>query len=376
MEDSPVQQVIISLIILLLMGYVAYNIYIIELQKMFKGENNIRKEIDIIEGIYDFRNANEWKYNTNNKLHNNYADIRPSINQEGGAEYSYNFWVYIDNNKLYDIIKKESGNSGSDIALIFKGEKIYYYNTKDNYNCSSYYGHENILPTILTKNPLIRLNTDGSKSAIVVDYNNILSPDSYQNNSKYVECKNLENKTLFKDKNKNLLGVWDINIDKKWFMISIVMKEVADSNNILSNNRALCKIYLNGMIVFDNKIETKYRGVKAYNLSEDNTVYDVYAATHKDNKSPLYINPQLHDVIKNKDSIKMQFFDTSKINEEHILKIGDIKYFNYAINTDIIQSIYNRGLNKKKAVKKEVVVEDKNMMLSQEDLENNEIKQL
>ena len=154
------------------------------------------------------------------------------------------------------------------------------------------------------------------------------------------------------------------------------MKEVADSNNILSNNRALCKIYLNGMIVFDNKIETKYRGVKAYNLSEDNTVYDVYAATHKDNKSPLYINPQLHDVIKNKDSIKMQFFDTSKINEEHILKIGDIKYFNYAINTDIIQSIYNRGLNKKKAVKKEVVVEDKNMMLSQEDLENNEIKQL
>jgi len=36
---------------------------------MFKGENNIRKEIDIIEGIYDFRNANEWKYNTNNKLH-------------------------------------------------------------------------------------------------------------------------------------------------------------------------------------------------------------------------------------------------------------------------------------------------------------------
>jgi len=26
---------------------------------------------------------------------NSYADIRPSINQEGGAEYSYNFWVYI-----------------------------------------------------------------------------------------------------------------------------------------------------------------------------------------------------------------------------------------------------------------------------------------
>jgi len=134
-----------------------------ELQKMFSGENNIRKEIDIIEGIYDFGNSNEWKYNTNNKSHNNYADIRPSINQQGGAEYSYNFWIYIDNDKLKKLM--DTDNNGRDVALIFKGEKLYYYNTDYNYNCSSYYGHETILPTILTKNPLIRLNTDGSKSA-------------------------------------------------------------------------------------------------------------------------------------------------------------------------------------------------------------------
>ena len=373
MEDSAVQQIIISLIVLLLMGYVAYNIYVMELQKMFSGENNIRKEIDIIEGIYDFGNSNEWKYNTNNKSHNNYADIRPSINQQGGAEYSYNFWIYIDNDKLKKLM--DTDNNGRDVALIFKGEKLYYYNTDYNYNCSSYYGHETILPTILTKNPLIRLNTDGVNSAIAIDYNNILSPDSYQNDSIYKTCKDLEYKSLFKDKNKNLLGIWDINIDKKWFMVSIVMKEVADTNNILSNNRSLCKIYLNGMLVFDNKVETKYTGTKAYNLSEDKSIYDVYAATHKDNKSPLYINPKLFSIISNSD-VKTQFFDTSKIDEEHILKIGDIKYFNYAINSDIIQSIYNKGLNKNKAVKKDIPVDDKNAMLTQDDLENSEIKQL
>ena len=373
MEDSAVQQIIISLIVLLLMGYVAYNIYVMELQKMFSGENNIRKEIDIIEGIYDFGNSNEWKYNTNNKSHNNYADIRPSINQQGGAEYSYNFWIYIDNDKLKKLM--DTDNNGRDVALIFKGEKLYYYNTDYNYNCSSYYGHETILPTILTKNPLIRLNTDGVNSAIAIDYNNILSPDSYQNDTIYKTCKDLEYKSLFKDKNKNLLGIWDINMDKKWFMVSIVMKEVADTNNILSNNRSLCKIYLNGMLVFDNKVETKYTGTKAYNLSEDKSIYDVYAATHKDNKSPLYINPKLFSIISNSD-VKTQFFDTSKIDEEHILKIGDIKYFNYAINSDIIQSIYNKGLNKNKAVKKDIPVDDKNAMLTQDDLENSEIKQL
>jgi hypothetical protein len=129
------------------------------------------------------------------------------------------------------------------------------------------------------------------------------------------------------------------------------------------------------MLVFDNKVETKYTGTKAYNLSEDKSIYDVYAATHKDNKSPLYINPKLFSIISNPD-VKTQFFDTSKIDEEHILKIGDIKYFNYAINSDIIQSIYNKGLNKNKAVKKDIPVDDKNVMLTQDDLENSEIKQL
>ena len=47
MESSPVQQIIISLIVLLLMGYVAYNIYLIELHNMFNGENNIRREVDM-----------------------------------------------------------------------------------------------------------------------------------------------------------------------------------------------------------------------------------------------------------------------------------------------------------------------------------------
>ena len=75
------------------MGYVAYNIYLIELKHMFKGNNDIRKEVDILKGIYDYSLA-EAKYNTVNKSHEYFIDIAPSINQEGGAEYSYNFWCW------------------------------------------------------------------------------------------------------------------------------------------------------------------------------------------------------------------------------------------------------------------------------------------
>jgi hypothetical protein len=94
LENYPLIQVIISLIILLLMGYVGYNIYLIELQNMFRNESDIRKEVLILNGTYDFSNS-EAKYNTIDKTQLNFKDIKPSINQNGGAEYSYNYWLFI-----------------------------------------------------------------------------------------------------------------------------------------------------------------------------------------------------------------------------------------------------------------------------------------
>ena len=99
LEIDPLIQVIISLIILLLMGYIGYNIYLIELQNMFNGESDIRKEVNVLSGTYDFSN-NEVKYNTSDPTQLNFKDIKPSINQEGGAEYSYNFWLNVNQDAI------------------------------------------------------------------------------------------------------------------------------------------------------------------------------------------------------------------------------------------------------------------------------------
>lgn len=77
-----------------------------------------------------------------------------------------------------------------------------------------------------------------------------------------------------------MIGVYDIEFSNKWFMVTIVMKEVADNNNILTKNRAICRIYINGLLVFENKLETIYGSNQ-----------DIYSATFKNNNSPLYINP-------------------------------------------------------------------------------------
>jgi len=83
-------------------------------------------------------------------------------------------------------------------------------------------------------------------------------------------------KMIWKSKNKNMVGIYNLDFNNKWFMVTIVMKEVSDSNNILMKNRASCKIYINGINVLDKKVETVYNG-------------SIYSATFKNNKSPFYI---------------------------------------------------------------------------------------
>jgi len=345
LENNPLMQVIISLIILLLMGYVGYNIFLIELQNMFKGQNDIRKEIYILSGTYDLSNS-EVKYNTSDKTQSNFKDINPSINQDGGAEYSYNYWLFIDQDKLKS---SKSSDKEKDIILFLKGEKILYSNNKFNYNCST----ANIVnnPVIITKNPLVRLSGDGKK--IAVEYNNIYNTESYQQGSMYKSCKQMTSSTEWNERNKNLLGIYDIEFNSKWFMVTIVMKEVSDSNNVLSINRASCKMYINGVKLLDKKVETKYDS-------------KIYSATFKNNSSPFYINPQI-------DNTKTPY---RKVDTGSVLKIADIKYYNYSINEDMISSLYNKGFNNNVADTTPANKLAKYNMVSVDDMENNKIKEL
>jgi len=354
-QYNPFIQVVISLIILLLMGYIAYNIYIIELHTMFKGSGDIRKEIEISRGILDYKEATEIKFSTVNKAHFRFLDITPSTNQQGGAEYSYNFWLYVDKEKI-----KASNQSKQDIVLFFKGEKYTYFNNDKNFNCSSTLSPTNSIRglSIITKNPLVRINHDGSKLAI--DYNNILSPDSYQHRSFNKDCDSKSGD--WNDKNSNLLGVYDINFDSRWYMVTIVMKEISDNNNILSNNRAECKIYINGYEVFNKKVETIYENAS-------------HSATYKNNNSPFYINPKFNGA-NNSPENENPFFNTAGFTDLNTLKIGDIKYFNYAINKDVIAGLLQKGLNKEDY--KPIII-DKNKeynMVSADEFESSEIKEL
>lgn len=348
-QFNPLWQVIITLIILLFMGYFAYNIYSFEYDNMLKNKNNIKKEINIINGIYDYK-ASEFMLNGYDKSRNDYVDINPSINQEGGAEYSYNFWLYINKENLDKI------NDAKDFILFLKGEKNIYYSDY-NYNCSTKSSISTDSAKLLIKNPLVRLKKDGT--AMVVEFNNIYNPDSYKNRTRYIDCKEADND--WNKKNKNMLGVYNLDFNRKWFMVTIVMKEVADSNNILLRNRASCKIFINSINVLNQKAETKYND-------------KVYSSTFKNNTSPFYINP----VIGN-DNVKVNnknYLNNNNITDFNTIKIADLKYFNYAIDNSKIAELYSNGFSKSPAIVDKNADEIKYHMVTDNELEKSEIKEL
>jgi hypothetical protein len=187
-----------------------------------------------------------------------------------------------------------------------------------------------------------------------------------------------------------MIGVYNIEFSNKWFMVTIVMKEVADNNNILTKNRAICRIYINGLLVFENKLETIY-GSKQ----------DIYSATFKNNNSPLYVNPVFNmkygatgpntkDATTRKIEDNLPYLDMNSVTLNDtkykgidnpndisgIIKMGDLKYYNYALEADAINQLFRTGLkNVKLDVNKETKYTNLNMLSSYE-LEKNEIKEL
>ena len=136
------------------------------------------------------------------------------------------------------------------------------------------------------------------------------------------------------------------------------MKEVADSNNVLSLNRASCKMYINGVKLLDKKVETKY-------------INNIYSATFKNNTSPFYINPLI-----GKDNIRDNINPYNRVTTGNSLKMADVKYYNYAINDDMITSLHNKGFNTEVAVTTPVNKITKYNMVTVDDMEYNKIKEL
>ena len=310
---SNIVQIIISLLLVLILAFIGYAIYNNESISSLKNFNNIRKEIDIFKGIVDFKNTRGSYYNTKDKTSASYVDLSPSINQNGGAEYTYNFWLYKDGNQLKNVLV-------DDIALILRGSK-----TKLHYNSpSNCFLNTDKQTYVFVKNPLIRMKSDGS--SIIVEYNTVTFPDAFHDGGNAEINANCSGSWF--DKNKGLLGIYDLSsqFDKNWFMVTVILQETSPDNDILNKNRTSCKMYINSVLMLDRLVESPYN------------ITATSSAAMRHNKGPLYINP---GGIFKRSSGGLDTDDS--VTTEKTLMMADLKYYNFALSSDEISILYKAG---------------------------------
>ena len=319
-------QIIIAIIIIVLMGVLAYGMYNKNAREILLDiitPTTIKKKTQIIDGVYEYKVGNKISFNTRDKSKGTYVDLSPSINQKGGSVYSYNFWLYFP-----ESVKEVSEdktlvlfNKGSNELVKYKS--IYRCNTNNSDN-----------GWFLVKNPLVRLDFNGSAGnskidAIIVEFNSIQEPDVFHSGANTGD-KNCTGTNMV-TRDNNLIGIKDLanrqDLRDQWNMITVVVSETSPEDDVfVSSNQAVVKLYLNGY---------------AY-LNKDGELVDKSTAM-KTNNSDLHIGT---DKKSSHNNVLPQGNPPNTTN----VGISDLTYFNYALEDTEIINLFKGGCNKSTAL--------------------------
>ena len=362
-------QILLSIFLIAIMAFISYTVYNKEYINSIDLSTSNRKITKVFSGILDYSKESNLEFETFNKTDYTYIDINPSINQNGGAEYSYNFWLYFDVDSSSNVIVPSSNfttlDAGSTadqglitgnaikyadykyIILLYKGENKRLplkNNSQLSYNCNhKTFDYDD---QIIIKNPLIKIRNDGKQ--IIVDYNNINSPESYNSDFQNLLCTDAN---FLETRNNNKIGIKDINVDnykRKFNMITIVFKEQSETEQLFYKKNASCKIYLNKKLITD-------RLATIENIENDQ-IAKFNSRVMKSNFSKLHINPINNSGISTIPNHTLG----DGITETPALQVADLTYFNYALTQTEIDRLYDNGFNKYPASFKKIIAKNFN----------------
>jgi len=349
---NTVIQIILSVFLIAIMAFICYSIYNNEIITSIKINTTTKRKTEIFTGIFDYTEQKNIMIETYDATADKFLDINPSTNQNGGAEYSYNFWLFFDlNSENSDRIAETHTDITGDfknyayIVLFYKGEVNKLPLLTNNYQCDFYnnvklqslrYLDENIN----IKNPLVKIRNDAQE--IIVEYNNINFPESYNSSATKFNC---ENTNDTKKRNLNKFGIKEIDTKKlrqTFNMITIVFQEKPKNELIFNVESANCRVYFNGILI-ENRI------AHSSSIENNDDFTSIKSRVMKSNLSKLLINPSsVTPAIKNINTIKTKRDNDQTNIEISPLQLADLSYFNYALSQKEITLLYNKGYTKSK----------------------------
>lgn len=326
-------QILIAILFVIILFSIAFFVYNKEMWNALTTKGQQKVIVPIFSGIHDAYPNYGITYNTKDKTVSNYRNIQPSYNQHSGAEFTYNFWLYIDHDGVGvadeddATYSTDSGIDANDMILVLKGDAAIQ-------NYRNVCGRQK--SDILVKCPLIKLSNKAD--ALVVEFNTLSGPEAVREQSRNT-CSDQSTDWNYMNAHKLAIhglrkGPNSVNYNKKWFMVTVVIQDTNPSDPLPMRNKCRCRIFINGTLEMD-----RYADGSLGSNARDPAVL-------RQNKSDLHVLLQ-HD--------PGSFIYYS----ERTMMMADLMYMNFAADPAQIKEMYKSGFTKEFA-----------QMISTEDVNN------
>lgn len=342
----PLLQIIVAIALIIILFILGFAIYNMEFLNAIRQRGVVKVQTPIFSGVKDLSIISNEMYHTTDKTNGSYKAIIPSYNQSSGLEYTYNFWLYIDRDKVFTssctdstaligdtglnhttLVSTTPSNqtNGAPIILFLKGHKeLMTYN--------NICGKAKV--DIMVKNPLVKLEQCGRY--LTVEFNTIQSADAISENAPNICSPTNANWKAANAHKLTLPGFNKPEFDKKWCMVTIVIQDTYPSDPYPLRNKVRCRIYLNGIMELDRYVDGKLNIMG----SRDDS-----ASVLKSNDGNFFVAPSISRTI----GTPAVTFTTYKPNTEKGLMMADLTYFNYALEIGEVDTLFTQEFNKQTA---------------------------
>lgn len=340
-------QVVMAIALVIILCVVAFLVYNAEMLKAIRESGKVRREVPIFTGVKDLGISKDEVYTTLDVNDPMYRNIENSVNQKAGAEYTYNFWLYLKsglstgtNDQARDEITTDAGLTKNDTktvlsdhnkpyVLLLRGDK----KAVPFKSLCAEANDANMKVDVLVKQPMIKLSR--KYDVLSVELNTQTSPEGVKEKSRNT-CKNFGSQVSWDTLNSYRIGVKNVadKLKGKWSMITVVVQDTFPSDPLPIRNKVRVRIYINGSLEVDRYVDGK--------LAETSS----NATLLRPNSGKLYIAPRISANLGGTSPTTL----TTEISGANNVLMANLTYFNYAVDNVQIKSLFDAQFPKKYAI--------------------------
>lgn len=296
----------------------------------------------IFQGIRDLKGSKDEIYNTldgRNTLDTNYRNLGNAVNQPAGAEFTYNFWLYIDsatNDNIFSAkpdktlpssstdttsyTKDTTSSTGAvyvpDYGISSDQFVLFMRGSPEPVDFKSICGK--LKKDIKIKCPLVKL--ENGCDVLTVEFNTVASDEAIVASSRN-NCSETSTDWAFMNSYKLGLKNLKSKFPAKWFMVSVVIQDTYPQDPLPIRNKARCTIYINGAVQLDKYVDGKLNAT-----NRDTSIL-------RQNQGNLIVRPTITNSYTNTIAAKA-------------IMMADLTYFNYVPTSDELKAMYNAQFSK------------------------------